>query len=169
MPTEKSSTYEISPEGYGSIILYLIISISMLGVVLFFALYFRSMVLYISLPFILLLSFWAIVYIPYRLYLRIKRPIDTITFGESGIIIENKKVDLLISIPWKTIIEFKLIKRDADDKPEEFIIRTSDKEFLINLKLYHTFFTTTETIWNKISVIFGCYNSSKNGETFTST
>ncbi|HUT82225.1 MAG TPA: hypothetical protein VMZ29_13570 [Candidatus Bathyarchaeia archaeon] len=101
-------------------------------------------------------------YIPYRLYLRLKRPIDTIVFSNNGIVIENKKIDLYKSIPWKKINEITIIKKDADKKPEEILISTLEEVTIINLKLYHTFFTSTEDIGEKISTICEHFNSIKN-------
>ncbi|HUT82224.1 MAG TPA: hypothetical protein VMZ29_13565 [Candidatus Bathyarchaeia archaeon] len=54
---KKTPSFELNPEGLGSIVVYALFIAGFLGVLMYFAFYYQNMVLYISIPFILLLGF----------------------------------------------------------------------------------------------------------------
>jgi hypothetical protein len=82
------------------------------------------------------------------------KSIDILTFTNTGLVIHNKKFNILETISWAEIIDIIITKVDSDDKPEEITVICKNRTEKINLKLYHTMFTSTDAIWQKIVNIY---------------
>ncbi|NHK31394.1 MAG: hypothetical protein FK730_08590 [Asgard group archaeon] len=157
---KESHRFELKPAGIEGLMFITLIVVILLAGLIFIATDYGSKWFYMSIPFAVLLGLWLILYLPYKLYLHLITSIDTITFDEKGICIQNKKVEIIEYHSWSNITDLFVNKEDHDKKPEEISFITTDTARTINLKLYNTIFTTTEEIWEKITNIYELYNES---------
>ncbi|NHJ40350.1 MAG: hypothetical protein FK731_09990 [Asgard group archaeon] len=155
---KESPSYELKPSGIESLLFITLIVILLLSGLIYMALDYGGKFFYTSLPFIVLLGFWLVLYFPYKLYIYFTHSIDTIIFDDKGICIQNKKVEFIEYHSWPSITDFFVNKEDHDKKPEEISFITKETARTINLKLYNTIFTSTEEIWKKINNIYNNYN-----------
>lgn len=155
MSTKESPRYlELRPSGIGETITVAIIGLLLMAFLLYIGLTLKYQVLIISVPFVVLIGLWLVLYIPYRIYFYMTKSIDVLTFTDVGIVIHNKKLDILETISWSEIIDIIITKVDSDVQPEEIMIICKNRAEKINLKLYHTIFTSTEALWEKIVNIY---------------
>ena len=152
--------FELKPAGIEGLLFLTLVAIVILAGLIFMAADYGGKFFYTSIPFIVLLGLWLILYLPYKLYLRLTSSIDTVIFDEKGICIQNKKVEIIEYHSWSKINDLFVNKEDHDNKPEEISFITTETARTINLKLYNTVFTTTEEIWEKINTIYNIYNES---------
>jgi hypothetical protein len=156
--------YELKPAGIGGLLFLTLVVIVLPAGLIFMTTDYGSKWFYISIPFIVLLGLWLILYLPYKLYLRLTSSIDTIIFDEKGICIQNKKVEIIEYHSWSKITDLFINKEDHDKKPEEISFITTDTARTINLKLYNTVFVNTEEIWDKITKIYNLYKEPNSNE-----
>jgi len=159
MSTKENPRYlELRPSGIGETITVAIIGLLLMAFLLYIGLTLKYKSLVITVPFVVLIGLWLLLYIPYRIYSYMTKSIDVLTFTDVGIVIHNKKLNIQESISWSEIIDIIITKVDSDAKPEEITIICNNRAEKINLKLYHTIFTSTEAIWEKIVNIYKCTN-----------
>lgn len=155
MSTKESPRYlELRPSGIGETIIVAIIGLLLMTFLLYIGLIMKYKALMLTIPFSVFIGLWLLLYLPYKIYSFKTKSIDILTFTDVGIIIHNKKLDILETITWTEIIDIIITKVDGDSKPEEIAIISNNRAEKINLKLYHTIFTSTEAIWEKIVNIY---------------
>ncbi|MBK5113122.1 MAG: hypothetical protein KGD59_02645 [Candidatus Heimdallarchaeota archaeon] len=155
MSTSENPRYlELRPSGIGETIAIAIIGLLLMALLLYIGITMKFKALVIVIPFVSLIGLWLLLYIPYRIYSHITKSIDILAFTSAGIVIHNKKFNILENISWSEIIDIIITKVDNDAKPEEVTVICLNRAEKINLKLYHTIFTSTENIWQKIVNIY---------------
>lgn len=155
MSTKESPRYlELRPSGIGEIIIVAIVGLSLIAFLLYIGITIKYKALILTVPIAAFIGLWLLLYTPYKIYSYMTKSIDVLTFTDVGIVIHNKKLNILETISWVEIIDIIITKVDDDDKPEEITIISNNQAEKINLKLYHTMFTSTEAIWEKIVNIY---------------
>ncbi len=155
MSTKESPRYlELKQTGIGETIIVAVIGLLLIAFLLYIGLTIKYNVLVLTVPFAVFIGLWLLLYIPYRIYSYMTKSIDVLTFTDVGIVIHNKKLNILETLSWVEIIDIIITKVDNDNKPEEITIICNNRAEKINLKLYHTIFTSTEAIWEKIVNIY---------------
>ena len=155
MSVKESPRYlELKPSGIGETIIVAVIGLLLIAFLLYIGLTIKYKALVLTVPFAVFIGLWLLLYIPYKIYSYMTKSIDVLTFTDVGIIIHNKKLNILETISWSEIIDIIITKVDSDNKPEEITIICNNLAEKINLKLYHTIFTSTEAIWEKIVNIY---------------
>lgn len=151
---ERPRSLELKPSGIGETIIVVVIGLLLIAFLLYIGLTIKYKALVLTVPFAVFIGLWLLLYIPYKIYSYMTKSIDVLTFTDVGIIIHNKKLNILETIFWSEIIDIIITKVDSDNKLEEITIISNNRAEKINLKLYHTIFTSTEAIWNKIVNIY---------------
>ncbi len=151
---ERPRSLELKPSGIGETIIVAVIGLLLIAFLLYIGLTIKYKALVLTVPFAVFIGLWLLLYIPYKIYSYMTKSIDVLTFTDVGIIIHNKKLNILETISWSEIIDIIITKVDSDNKLEEITIISNNRAEKINLKLYHTIFTSTEAIWNKIVNIY---------------
>ena len=151
---ESPRSLELRPTGIGETIIVAIVGLSLIAFLLYIGITMKYKALIITVPFASFIGLWLLLYIPYKIYSYMTKSIDVLTFTDVGIVIHNKKHNILVTMSWVEIIDIIITKVDDDDKPEEITIICNNQAEKINLKLYHTIFTSTEAIWEKIVNIY---------------
>ncbi len=155
MSTKEDLRYlELKPSGIGEIIVISVVGLALISFLLYIGISIKYKALVLTVPFAVFIGLWLLLYIPYRIYSHITKSIDVLTFTSVGIIIHNKKLNILETLKWSEIIDIIITKTDNDDKPEEITVICLNRAEKINLKLYHTMFTSTEILWQKIINIY---------------
>ncbi|NHJ32284.1 MAG: hypothetical protein FK732_05435 [Asgard group archaeon] len=155
MPTKENNHYfDLKPSGIGETITVAIVGSLVIVFLLYIGITLKYKALVLTVPFAVLIGLWLLLYIPYRIYSYITKSIDVLSFTETGIAIHNKKFNIHETIMWSEVIDIIISKADSDNKPEEITIVSKNRAEKINLKLYHTIFTSTEAIWEKIDNIY---------------
>jgi len=155
MSTKKEMRYlELKPSGIGEIIAISVVGLAVIGFLLYIGITMKYKALVLTVPFAVFIGLWLLLYIPYRIYSHITKSIDVLTFTSVGIIIHNKKLNVLETLKWSEIIDIIITKSDNDEKPEEITVICMNRAEKINLKLYHTMLTSTEMLWQKIVNIY---------------
>ncbi|NPE10037.1 MAG: hypothetical protein GNW80_17285 [Asgard group archaeon] len=151
---ESPRSLELRPSGIGETIIVAIVGLLLIAFLLYIGITMKYKALVLTVPFAAFIGLWLLLYIPYKIYSYMTKSIDVLTFTDVGIVIHNKKHNILETIAWTEIIDIIITKVDNDDKPEEITIICNNRAEKINLKLYHTIFTSTEAIWEKIINIY---------------
>ena len=155
MSTKESPRYlELKPTGIGETIIVAVIGLLLIAFLLYIGLTIKYKVLVLTVSFAVFIGLWLLLYIPYRIYSYMTKSIDFLTFTDVGIVIHNKKLNILETLSWAEIIDIIITKVDNDDNPEEITIICNNRAEKINIKLYQTIFTSTEAIWEKIVNIY---------------
>lgn len=155
MSTKGNPRYlELRPSGLGETITVAIVGLLLMAFLLYIGFTLKYKALTLTVPFVAFIGLWLLLYIPYRIYSHLTKSIDILTFTETGLIIHNKKFNILETLPWSEIIDIIITKKDSDEKPEEITVICKNRAEKINLKLYHTIFTSTDAIWQKIVNIY---------------
>lgn len=151
---ESPRSLELKPSGIGETIIIATIGLLLIVFLLYIGLTIKYNALVLTVPFAAFIGLWLLLYIPYKIYSYMTKSIDVLTFTDVGIVIHNKKLNILETISWIEIIDIIITKVDSDNKPEEITIISKNRAEKINLKLYHTIFTSTEAIWDKVVNIY---------------